>query len=81
MMDGALAGAPKLQFHAPDPATLRGTQGSGASGPGKMTYKYADFDAPKIGDPGYTGTKAKKAKKPATTDSSTPVATPQSKQP
>jgi membrane peptidoglycan carboxypeptidase len=80
MMDAALAGEPKLQFHPADPATLHGTQGPGASGTGKMTYKYADFDAPKIGDPGYTGTKAKKAKKPATTTSSTPVTTP-SKQP
>jgi membrane peptidoglycan carboxypeptidase len=50
MMDAALAGEPKLQFHPADPAVLRGTQGSGASGPGKMTYKYNPYAKPKIGD-------------------------------
>jgi hypothetical protein len=66
MMDGALAGEPKLQFHPADPAVLRGTKGSGASGPGKMTYKYNPYAKPKIGDtPTTTDKPAKNSKKGA----------------
>ncbi|HZE65902.1 MAG TPA: transglycosylase domain-containing protein [Sporichthyaceae bacterium] len=85
MMDAALAGAPKLQFHPADAATLHGTQGSGDSGTGKMTYKYSDLALPKIGDSGDTSVKVKSSKKskknaaPTDTTASTPVTT-QSKQ-
>jgi len=51
MMDGALAGKPKLTFHPANPAILAGTQGSGVSGQGKMTYTYDPTVQPKIGDP------------------------------
>lgn len=50
MMDGALAGKPKMTFHSADPAVLAGTKGEGAPGHGKMTYKYDPNAQPKIGD-------------------------------
>ncbi|MGQ0464804.1 MAG: transglycosylase domain-containing protein [Sporichthyaceae bacterium] len=51
-MDGALSGEPKLKFHEPDPAWVRGTKGEGLQGTGKMTYKVEDLSKPKIGDAG-----------------------------
>jgi membrane peptidoglycan carboxypeptidase len=75
MMDGALAGEPKLTFHPADPATLRGTKGSGVSGPGRISYKYSDLSTPKIGDQGYAPGKKTKAKKAGKGDP-TPAPTP-----
>ncbi len=60
MMNGALSGEPRMKFHAPDVAWLRGTKGSGESGQGKMTYKYDPFAKPKIGDDTAAAEKPKK---------------------
>ncbi|MGQ0632378.1 MAG: transglycosylase domain-containing protein [Sporichthyaceae bacterium] len=51
MMQVAHKGLPKLNFHPPANAWLRGTRGGGAEGPGKMTYKAGEVNDPKAGDP------------------------------
>jgi membrane peptidoglycan carboxypeptidase len=50
MMNGALKGEPVLTFHPPSNKWLRGTKGTGASGPGKMTYTAGQLNTPKAGD-------------------------------
>ncbi|HEX3827733.1 MAG TPA: transglycosylase domain-containing protein [Sporichthyaceae bacterium] len=56
MMDGALAGKPKLTFHPADPGVLNGTKGDGDGGTAKVSCKGIKDPPgqPKFGDPGYT---------------------------